>query len=422
MSQLAIFGGEPVIKETLQPFNRIGSLEREAVLSVMDGGILSGYIGAPGPDFEGGVKVKQLEALWSDKFSTPYTVAMNSATSGLFAAMGASGIGPGDEVLVPPYTMSATAMAPLVYGARPVFVDIEADTFCINPSLAEKAITDKTRAIIAVNLFGHPAQLAQLRTLADSKGIYLIEDNAQAPLASEFGRLAGTVGHIGVFSLNRHKHIQTGEGGICATDNEELAIRLKLIRNHGENLVDYFGIKDTASIVGFNYRLGELAAAVGLAQLQRSDDIISEREAFGAQLSEGLGELGGLTPPVVRKNCRHVYYAWPLKFDAEVVGVSRNLFVRAMAAEGVPLNEGYVVPLYRLPIFSHKNGKSGSRTKLNLAATTVGQNPCPVTERMHRAEEVGFGICAFDLSEHLVNRIVDAFHKVYGARHKLLDL
>ena len=129
------------------------------------------------------------------------------------------------------------AVSPLFYGGIPVFVDIENDYFCLDVNKVAERITDKTRAIIAVNLFGHPAQLIELRRLADSKGIYLIEDNAQAPLAHENGSQTGTIGHIGVASLNYHKHIHTGEGGVCTTNDDNLAQRLMLIRNHEKMLL-----------------------------------------------------------------------------------------------------------------------------------------------------------------------------------------
>ncbi|RPG38427.1 MAG: DegT/DnrJ/EryC1/StrS family aminotransferase, partial [Muricauda sp. TMED12] len=213
ISDLALLGGQPMLDQALAPFNTIGEAERRAVEAVLDTGVLSGFVGAPGPDFNGGPAVRELEARWCDRFNCTHAVSVNSATSGLYAAIAAAGVGPGDEVIVPPYTMSATCIAPLVYGGIPVFVDIERDHFCLDPDLVEAAITPKTRAILTVNLFGHPAALGRLRQIADKHGLILIEDNAQAPLAKENGRFTGTIGHIGVFSLNRHKHIQTGEGG-----------------------------------------------------------------------------------------------------------------------------------------------------------------------------------------------------------------
>src|SRR5262249_8722448 len=158
-----------------------------------------------------------------------------SATSGLVAAMGAVGIEPGDEVIVPPTTMSATAVAPLAYGGKPGFADIEPETFGPDPAAVRAPITPRTKAIVSANLIGHPARLAELAAIAREHGLYLVEDNAQGPLAAEHGRYAGTVGDIGVFSLNYHKHIHTGEGGVCVTNDDELALRLQLIRNHGEN-------------------------------------------------------------------------------------------------------------------------------------------------------------------------------------------
>ena len=408
MSPLALFGGKPEISVPLAPYNRIGAAEREAVLETLESGILSGYVGAPGPGFDGGPKVQELEARWADTFDITHAVAVNSATSGLFAALGACGVSPGDEVIVPPYTMSATAVAPFVYGGVPVFVDIEPKSFCLDVERVRDAITDRTKVIIAVNLFGHPARLAELRALADARGIYLVEDNAQAPLATENGVFAGTIGHIGVFSLNRHKHIQTGEGGVCTTDDGDLALRLKLIRNHGENLIEHHNVSKAQDLIGFNYRLTELSAAVGVAQLERATEIINEREALGHRLSAGVSGLPGLTPPQVRAACRHTFYAWPLRYDADAVGVPRSVFLRAMAAEGVPLDGGYVAPLYRLPIFKVRKSRHGP-------------HECPVTERMHEHEEVGFGICAFELSETLIDQIATAFHKVYEHRTELAE-
>jgi len=263
MDKLAIHGGTPVISHQLPHYSSIGDREMNAVAEVIRSGNLSGFYGSWGDEFFGGPVVKQFEKEWVTHFSVKHAVSVNSATSGLFAAMGAVGIRPGDEVIVPPYSMSATAMAPLVYGGIPVFADIEAETFCLDPESVRANITEKTKAIIAVNLFGHPAALAELRTLADQHGVMLVEDNAQSPLATENDRYAGTIGHVGVFSLNYHKHIHTGEGGMCVTDNDDLCLRLQMIRNHAENIVEPLNISNPINMVGFNYRMTEMSAAVG---------------------------------------------------------------------------------------------------------------------------------------------------------------
>ena len=252
------------MRKPLAAYNSIGAEEVKALEAVGQTGKFSGFFGAWCDEFGGGPIVQAFEVAWQERFSVRHAISVNSNTSGLIAALGAIGLSPGDEVIVPPMTMSATVMAPLIYGGIPVFVDMEPETFCLDIEKVAEAITSKTRAILVVDLFGHPAELAQLRTLADERGIYLIEDAAQAPLATEQGCLAGCVGHIGVFSLNCHKHIQTGEGGVCVTEDDDLALRMRAIRNHGENIVEAVEMVDATNMVGFNFRLTELSATVGI--------------------------------------------------------------------------------------------------------------------------------------------------------------
>ena len=166
-AKLAVNGGKAAVRKPLAAFSSIGAREKAAVREFLDrGGLQSGFHGSARPSFFGGEQVRAFEASWSNRFGVQHSVSVNSATSGLIAAMGAVGIGPGDEVIVPPFTMTATALAPLIYGGVPVFVDVEPEYFCLNIDLVEAAITPATRAIIAVNLFGHPADLVRLRTLA----------------------------------------------------------------------------------------------------------------------------------------------------------------------------------------------------------------------------------------------------------------
>ena len=419
MSKLAILGGPKAVTATPRKYRSMGAEEKQAVAEVMDSDCLSGFYGSWGDEFLGGPRVKAFEAAWAKRFGSRHAVSMNSATSGLVAAMGAIGLGPGDEVIVPPYTMSATAMAPLAYGGIPVFADIEDETFCIDVDAVKAAIGPRTKAIIAVNLFGHPARLHALRALADERGLILIEDNAQAILASETGKYTGTIGHIGVFSLNYHKHIHTGEGGVCLTEDDNLVLRLQMIRNHGENVVEPLELPDIASLVGFNYRLGELAAAIGSVQLAHADRHISRRVAIAEKLSAGLQGLEGLTVPAVRPDCSHAYYVWSARYDERAAGVSREVFSEALTAEGFPHFTGYVRPLYRLPVCQRRIGFGSSGFPFTLTNRRYEGDLCPVAERLYRSELLCFETCMYDLTEAELDQFVAAVRKVHGARGDL---
>ena len=416
---LAIMGGDPIIKGTLPTYKSIGECEIAAVLEVLESGNLSGFFGSPGEKFLGGPKVREFERLWSETFNVKHTISMNSATSGLYASMGAIGISPGDEVIVPPFTMSATVMAPLIYGGIPVFADIEPETFCLNPTSVEQLITTKTKAIIAVNLFGHPAELSRLKSIAERNNLWLIEDNAQGPLSMEGDSLCGTIGDIGIFSLNYHKHIHTGEGGMCLTNDDELAQRLQLIRNHGENVIEDKKIGNLNNMVGFNYRMTELSAAVGIAQLSKIHQHVTSRESAMTRLSSELHDLEGLTPPVVREDCRHVYYQWALRFNEELIGVSREVFSKALEAEGFPHFLGYVEPLYLLPVFQNLTFMGDENFPFNLGSYEYKKGLCPVAEDMYENQLILFEPCPYDLTDELVSKLIKCVRRVYENRNEL---
>lgn len=418
-SGLALHGGPPVCGEEIPLYPAMGDAELAAVERVIRSGVLSGFSGAWDDEFFGGSAVKALEAAWCERFGVKHAVSVNSATSGLLVAIAAARVGPGDEVIVPPYTMSATAMAPLFYGGIPVFVDISDEDYCLDLDAVRAAISPRTKAILAVNLFGHPARLAELKALAREHGLVLIEDAAQAPLATENGRYAGTVGEIGVFSLNRHKHIHSGEGGVCVTDDDELAERMRLIRNHGENAVEPLGIEDLTNLVGFNFRLSELSAAVALAQLTHIDEHVRRRVAAAERLTEELTGLEGLTPPSVREGCTHVYYMWPFRYDESVVGVPREVFSAALQAEGIPHEVGYVAPLYLLPVFQRRIAIGNEGYPFNLAPREYPKGLCPTTERLHEKELMLFPICAYDDEFDFAEVFARGVRKVHGAREQL---
>jgi len=422
MSRLAICGGKPEVRGPLPKFRSIGEEERARVNAVIDDGLLSGFYGSWSEEFHGGRRVREFEERWTTIFKCKHAVSVNSNTTGMIAAIGAIGLSPGDEVIVSAYSMSATAIAPLVYGAIPVFVDVEDETYCLDIAKVAAEITPKTRAILVTNLFGHPAELAALRQLADEHGIYLVEDNAQGPFAQEYGRFAGTIGHIGVFSLNVHKHVQTGEGGVCCTDDDGLARRLQLIRNHGENVVETLELTDLTNLYGFNFRMTELTAAVGLAQLDKAPAIIDSRIRLAERLSAGLAGAKGIRVPTVRAGCRSVYYTWSARFDADALGVSREAFLAALAAEGFPAFGGYVRPLYRLPLFKQRKAMGRDGFPFTLTNRTYQDGLCPLTEQLHERELWFYEICAYDPSDAQVDQMIAAVHKVVDLRGEIPGL
>ena len=348
---LAIHGGKPVRRLPMPPRPPYGIAERNAANSVVASGNLSGFLANPGEAFLGGPKVRDLEAAFCEKFGVKYAVAMNSGSSCLDGAVKALGIGPGDEVIVTPWSMSASATCVLKAGATPVFADIEPETYGLDATSVAKAVTPKTRAIVLVDLFGCPARdTGEIATW----GIPIIEDAAQAVGASAFDLLAGTCADIGVFSLNRHKTIECGEGGIAVATQSNLAQRLRDYRNHGEV---------RRGMLGGNYRLPEVSAAIAEVQLDRLEELTEPRIYNAGRLTEVLSELDGITPPHVPEGLRHVYYLYAVR-----VPDAAN-WAKALTAEGIPTST-YVEPLYHLPAF--------------LPSGSPKQHWCPEAERACR--------------------------------------
>jgi perosamine synthetase len=389
--RLALKGGKPAIEGTLARFNTIGKEEIVAATSAMRAGPLSGYLGG---ELTGGLRVEALEYEFAGAIGSKHAVAVNSATSGLLIACMAAGIKTGDDVITTPFTMSATAAAPAFLGANIRFGDIEDKTFCLRHVALEKP--QNCKAVIITNLFGHPADLKIWRDTCDMCGHVLIEDNAQAPFASEYAHFTGTIGHMGVFSLNVHKHLQSGEGGIVVTNDDKLAHDLRLLRNHSEL---------AAMGCGLNLRMTEVTAAIALAQLAKREKIISERIEIAETLTDMVKDLPGLTPPVVRDGCRHVYYCLALTIDDFPLGDNRlvegdfspgdkrDWFVEAMQAEGVPLRRGYVRPLYHLPAFEQYRSE------------------CPVAEHAHKTIAL-YENCAYTPTASQLRQFKTAFEKV----------
>lgn len=416
--RLALLGGSKVITRSFRRYNSIGAEEIEAVLGVLESGVLSQFLGAWHPDFYGGPKVRELERAASEFFRVAHAITVNSWTSGLIAAVGAVGVEPGDEVIVTPWTMSASATAILNWNAIPVFADIEPDTFCLDPACVAANISSQTRAIVAVDIFGQSAAMEALQAVARKHGLKVISDTAQAPGAKVGDRYAGTLADVGGYSLNYHKHIHTGEGGILVTDDDALAERLRLIRNHAEAVVGGKGTDDLSNMIGYNFRLGEIESAIGIAQLRKLPTRIASRQRAAERLTHALTGLPGLRLPVIRAGSTHVYYLYPLVLDTDTLGVSREVIKRALEAEGVPgLAAGYQ-NLHLLPMYQRKiaYGSRGFPWTSYICRRDVDYRKgiCPVAERLHEATFLSLALCMFEFDAAEIDLVSEAFHKVWA--------
>lgn len=423
-SQLALLGGEPLRPAGQQPYNTIGEAEKARVMAVLDDGELSGFVASPGDLFWGGKQVRALEGAFRQRYGVKHAIAVNSATSGLHCAVSAMGIGPGDEVIVTPYTMSASATAILMTGAVPVFADVEDETFGLDPASVEANLTPHTRGIMAVNIFGHPARLDPLREIAHKRGLFLIEDNAQAPDAVYRGRPAGTIGDAAVFSFNRHKVMQSGEGGVVLTNDDRIALKAALMRNHGEVVAAEMAGDDLVNAVGLNYRMTEMEAAVANVQFDRLAELTEWRIRNADRLTTGLKQIPGLTPPAVGEGCRHVYYLYAVKYDESRVGLPRELFCKAVTAEGFYVRAGYVKPIYLEPLYQRKIcfGPNGFPFTANPRndRLSYARGICPTVERLQDRELVLTTAFLPPNTEADVDLFVAACRKVIDNRATLL--
>ena len=428
--KLAIHGGKKVRYKPFPAYVTIGEEEKTAVCDVIDSGCLSKYLGAWHEQFNGGVQVRALEEEWASYFGVKHAIAVNSCTSGLYCSVGATGIEPGEEVIVSPYTMSASATAPLIYNAIPVFADIESDYYCLDPKDIEKKITSKTRAIIVVDIFGQPYDADAINAIAKKHNLIVIEDVAQAPGSMLDGKPAGTLADIGVFSLNYHKHIHSGEGGMIVTNNDELAEKCRLIRNHAEAVVEGMGCSDIRNMIGFNYRMTEIEAAIARIQLKKLAKLNERRIENVLYLEENFFNIPGISAPMVRESAKHVYYVHACQFDEKVVGVDRNTFINAVRAElpyhelreqeGVKLGSGYVKPLYLQPMFQDKIAYGSKGYPFSESSVNYDKNICPIAESMHFSKLFTHEFILPSMCKNDINDVIAAFEKVWDSKESLV--
>lgn len=297
-----------------------------------------------------GPKIGLFETAFADYVGTTHAVGVNSGTSGLHLAMIAAGVGEGDEVVTPSFSFIASANCVVYERGVPVFVDIDPLTGNMDPAGVEAAITERTRAIIAVHAFGQPPDLDPILDIAKRHDLYVIEDACEA-IGSEYkGRRAGTMGHAAVFAFYPNKQMTTGEGGMLVTDDDEWVDLFRSLRNQGRDVFDEW-LNHTR--LGYNYRLDEMSAALGLAQIQRIDELLARRARVAAWYNERIDEIPGIHKPhIVDTTTRMSWFVYVIRCED---GVDRNALMAALKAQGIP-SRPYFTPIHLQPFYQQTYG------------------------------------------------------------------
>ncbi len=335
-SQPALCGGVPVRKEPFPSWPQFDEREEAAVLQVLRSGKWERH---------GGIFVSKLEETFARLCGVKHGLVVSSGSAALEIALRAVGVEAGDEVIVPPYTFMATVMSVLLANALPVFVDIHPDTYCMDPAKIESLITSRTKAILPVHLAGLPCDMDAIKDIAERHNLIVIEDACQAHLAEWSERRVGSIGKVGCFSFQISKNISGAEGGAITSDDSDIMDRCFQYHTCGRT---QGGMWYGHEYPGFNYRMTEFQAAILLVQIERVDEQMQRRTENAEYLSRRLSSIPGIRPlhvPVYVT--RHAYHLYVFRFDEEAFGgLDRDLFVKALTAEGIPCSGGYN-PLYR---------------------------------------------------------------------------
>jgi perosamine synthetase len=349
------------------PINKpiIGPEEKEEVSKVLDSGIVTNRLGE-------GPMNKEFQKELAEYLRVKHALTVSSGTAALHSAILAAGVGAGDEVIVPPFTFVATANVALLAGARPVFADIDPRTYTLDPDRFKKAITKRTKAVIPVHLYGHPANMDPIMEIAEAKGVTVIEDCAQS-IGSEYrGKASGSIGHIGCFSFYASKNMTTGEGGAVTTNNDELAEKVWKIRRHGEK-EEY-----QCEMLGHNYRMPEIEAAIGRVQLKKLPSFLEARAKNATALTNGLREkVTSIELPVVEEWAKHSWYLYTTRIANDRSPITRNDLMKKLAENGVTAAAYYESPIHLSPFYVRTfRYKRGSFPESERAADEVLSLPC----------------------------------------------
>ena len=405
MSELAILGGPKTRTEPYPAWPVWDQRDLDAVTEVVKSGRWGGYP-YPGP------RTAELARRFSELQGGGTAVVMANGTVTMEVALRAAGIGWGDEVLVPAYTFQATAAAPMNAGAVPVIVDVDPHSYCLDPQAAEKAITARTRAIIPVHLAACMADMDAIMTLAEKYNLIVVEDCAHAHGAKWNGRGAGTIGHFGSFSLQSSKTLTSGEGGILLCRSEEMSRKAMAIIDCGRGHEGEGGHEAGPSpLMGGNFRLSELQAALALVGLERFPAQARQREQMAAYMDEALSEVPGVH--VLRRDPRHTtrsFYQYIFTIDPTVFGVEHDACCAALEAEGIPAEGGYAA-MHHYDLFQPRNSRLAVPNAFP-ERFDFGRMDFPVAERAAEHEAVWLDESAFRAGPSGADDIVTALKKI----------
>jgi perosamine synthetase len=347
---LAINGGQPV-REQLLPYGRqhIDQDDIAAVIEVLQSDWLT-----TGP------AVERFEQAFADFVGAEHAVAVSNGTAALHAAIYALGLGPGDEVVITPMTFAASANCVVYQGGTPVFADVDPATLLLDPAQVQDKITPATRAIIAVDYTGQPADYDALRAIADQRGLALIDDACHAVGGSYKGRKVGTLADLNTFSFHPVKHLTTGEGGIITTHDADLAGRMRIFRNHGittdhRQRAESGGFFYEMVDLGYNYRITDFQCALGISQLTKLLASVRQRQQLAARYDAAFAALEYVRPLAVRPEVEHAYHLYVVQFDTAALGMSRAEIFNALRAENIGVNVHYI-PVHLHPFYRKRFG------------------------------------------------------------------
>ena len=389
----------------------IGKEELNAASKVIKSGQLSFFLGEKSKDFFGGKNVQKFEKNIKNFYKVKHAISVNSWTSGLICAVGALNLKPGDEIILPTWTMTACSAAILHWNYIPIFADINSKTFNISESDIIKKISKRTKAIMSVDIFGYPANLIKIRKIAKRFNLKIISDCAQSPYSFIKNNHACNYADISGFSFNYHKHINTGEGGVVVTNDDVYAKRVKLIRNHGEKIIK---LNDkNKNIIGYNFRLGEIESAIGIEQLKKLKKIVKKKQKAAKILLKGLKNLKGLNLPYVEKNFTHSYYVFAMSINTNLIKTKTTDIKKLLNTKGIKVSNKYQ-NLHLLPIFQNKIGYDKNFPWiLNKRKINYKKGICPNAEFLNEKSFIGLNLCNYDYSKSDLNYIINCFKEIW---------